>query len=555
MQIVHRDIKVENILVQYRTLDYIEVKLADFGLSKDDDNLSTICGNRRHLAPEVYYNEQLTQAGIEGRKSYDSAIDIWSLGTVVYGLLCPFPDWKEGYEFKGTRWAQRILDRFWKDCEQRPNELKRFLLGAMVVIRPEQRWSAEACLLAAERIRLPAQSRRETPTPTLPVSRRERREIRNQGEQSTIVPNTRRRPISSIISSDSKAARRSAGSRAPSSESMRASRKRPTTVSTSSSSSGRRSKRREYRSSEAQSVIDNRAHNTAQDDLENEETVRAAVLWQQLEQGHGTLLGRKAGKEKASQTGHSEHPGIAESFVLFDGGSLSNASWRQSSRAPSYITEWEGKSYLQPFRRSEVLKSIQPSRPSPTTYKYCTEIEEDSLDSVRDSEVDNSSTARSAFYDNSGQERDGDAQAATSRLMHDRADLVYMVVGQQEVSMRLPNFQLNASQILTAANASRNERRKCRREFAKRGMHCETKGGKLWVPFPDGVFLCQAVGLEYDLTPLLSYPSLPLPPRSKNYLLTLPRCNQCIKDHSACDRAEPCGCCKASGLGNPHFLN
>lgn len=176
--------------------------------------------------------------------------------------------------------------------------------------------------------------------------------------------------------------------------------------------------------------------------------------------------------------------------------------------------------------------------------------------------------------------------------MFDRSGLVYMVIRRQAVSMRISDFQLNASEILTAANLHRAMRDKLRRKFVERGIASQATNGrrKLWVPFPDGVFLCQAVGLEDDLKPLLSYSSLTLPPRSENYLLdsqlaeleyddrvnvgitahprtqpsrrqntavhdgrannTRPRCNQCIEKHKRCDRNEICSCCKTSGLGN-----
>jgi hypothetical protein len=117
-------------------------------------------------------------------------------------------------------------------------------------------------------------------------------------------------------------------------------------------------------------------------------------------------------------------------------------------------------------------------------------------------------------------------------LMLDRQGLVYMVVRWQAVSMRILDFELNASQILTAANLKEDARHTWRQKFEKRGMKSQARNGRLefWVPFPDGVFLSQAVGLENDLIPLLSYPSLPLPPRSKNYLLEFAelQCGECI---------------------------
>ena len=195
--IVHRDINNGNILVKYRKPDHIEVKLADFGLSKDYSNLSTFCGNPLNRAPEVYMNEYLAKAGVEGRKCYNSAVDIWSLGTVVYGLLCPFPAWNDDYRFK-TSWAEKLLNDFGKDFKKRPNELKHFLLKAMVVMQPNDRWSAEACRPEADRIRIP-----------VPGFESKRATIRNKGEQSNIVQNSMRRATSPGVASGLMAAQSS----------------------------------------------------------------------------------------------------------------------------------------------------------------------------------------------------------------------------------------------------------------------------------------------------------------------------------------------------------
>ncbi|KAB5526469.1 kinase-like domain-containing protein, partial [Coniochaeta sp. 2T2.1] len=85
--VVHRDIKSENVLVQWRGYEDIFVKFGDFGLSRDYDNLSTICGTYTHLAPEVYENMHAKSSGSKGRLSYTAAVDVWSLGVMVYGFL------------------------------------------------------------------------------------------------------------------------------------------------------------------------------------------------------------------------------------------------------------------------------------------------------------------------------------------------------------------------------------------------------------------------------------------------------------------------------------
>lgn len=44
LSIVHRDIKADNILLASRTEIFTRLKLIDFGLSKDDEPLRSVCG-------------------------------------------------------------------------------------------------------------------------------------------------------------------------------------------------------------------------------------------------------------------------------------------------------------------------------------------------------------------------------------------------------------------------------------------------------------------------------------------------------------------------------
>eukprot|EP00826_Nyctotherus_ovalis_P061634 TRINITY_DN878_c0_g2_i1.p1 TRINITY_DN878_c0_g2~~TRINITY_DN878_c0_g2_i1.p1 ORF type:complete len:146 (-),score=26.09 TRINITY_DN878_c0_g2_i1:432-869(-) len=76
--IVHRDIKLDNVLMTDCT-DSADSKLMDFGLSKmigPNEHCKEPFGTVGYAAPEVI-----------GGKSYDKAVDIWSLGVVVYILL------------------------------------------------------------------------------------------------------------------------------------------------------------------------------------------------------------------------------------------------------------------------------------------------------------------------------------------------------------------------------------------------------------------------------------------------------------------------------------
>ncbi len=84
--IVHRDLKIENILVERGS--QARIKLLDFGLSNffhPDAHLDTFCGSLYFAAPEL----------LSGHIYTGPEVDVWSLGIVLYVLVCgrvPFDD-------------------------------------------------------------------------------------------------------------------------------------------------------------------------------------------------------------------------------------------------------------------------------------------------------------------------------------------------------------------------------------------------------------------------------------------------------------------------------
>lgn len=77
--IVHRDIKLENFLVDCDEFGNIFVKLSDFGLAckyEHDKPPTTKCGSILSVAPEMLV-----------RESYCHKVDVWGIGIILYELL------------------------------------------------------------------------------------------------------------------------------------------------------------------------------------------------------------------------------------------------------------------------------------------------------------------------------------------------------------------------------------------------------------------------------------------------------------------------------------
>ncbi|GAA6073216.1 serine/threonine-protein kinase 33 isoform X1, partial [Tachysurus ichikawai] len=95
--IVHRDLKLENILVDssHQNTDnaVINIKITDFGLSVQKGGvgsgkmLQTTCGTPKYMAPEV----------INGH-DYSQQCDMWSIGVIMYMLLSGEPPFQSSSE-------------------------------------------------------------------------------------------------------------------------------------------------------------------------------------------------------------------------------------------------------------------------------------------------------------------------------------------------------------------------------------------------------------------------------------------------------------------------
>ena len=136
--IAHRDLKPENLLMTDET-ENAEVKITDFGLSKVFDDHSTVmqtpCGTPGYIAPEV-----LQMAG------YDKQCDLWSMGVIVYILLCGFPPFYADNDAqlfeKIKRGEYEFLRPYWDPISA---EAKNFI-RKMLVVDPKKRYDCDAAL-------------------------------------------------------------------------------------------------------------------------------------------------------------------------------------------------------------------------------------------------------------------------------------------------------------------------------------------------------------------------------------------------------------------------
>uniref|UniRef100_A0A8C5DYJ0 phosphorylase kinase n=1 Tax=Gouania willdenowi TaxID=441366 RepID=A0A8C5DYJ0_GOUWI len=138
--IVHRDLKPENILLD----DCMHIKLTDFGFAvqiKPGQKLKEVCGTPGYLAPEI-----IECSMDAGHKGYDTAVDIWSAGVIMYTLLAGSPPF---WHRKQTLMLRMILagkyDFSLPEWEDRSDTIKD-LISRMLVVDPKQRYSAQDVL-------------------------------------------------------------------------------------------------------------------------------------------------------------------------------------------------------------------------------------------------------------------------------------------------------------------------------------------------------------------------------------------------------------------------
>merc|ERR1719247_1101794 len=143
--VIHRDLKPENILMVHKDQcppgpiatdgltidghDLWDLKLIDWGYAvwcTKKHRLSTVCGTCYYIAPEVL------------RKSYGSAVDMWSSGVILYILLTGTPP------FAGKHAQKMIASATYNDGGLPRTAAD--LIGRCLVLDPTKRISAAEAL-------------------------------------------------------------------------------------------------------------------------------------------------------------------------------------------------------------------------------------------------------------------------------------------------------------------------------------------------------------------------------------------------------------------------
>ncbi|OQR94710.1 serine/threonine protein kinase [Achlya hypogyna] len=130
-RIVHRDIKLENILLDFEG----RAKLADFGFAtqvEDDAQLTRACGTIGYIAPEVVHGAR-----------YGRPVDIWSTGIVLYVLA--FGKLPYGTSFQQLHSLTPASSVPYPPGETLSAGARRVLEG-MLEVDPLKRWTASEVL-------------------------------------------------------------------------------------------------------------------------------------------------------------------------------------------------------------------------------------------------------------------------------------------------------------------------------------------------------------------------------------------------------------------------
>jgi calcium/calmodulin-dependent protein kinase I len=137
LTVAHRDLKPQNLLFQNPHND-TDFKIAGFSFAKrvlQPKSLRTRCGTPTYVAPEILMGEL-----------YDQAIDMWSVGVVIYVVLVGYPPFLEEDQQLQCRKICGAQYEFFEDDWGNISEQARDLIQRLLVVDPDRRLTASEAL-------------------------------------------------------------------------------------------------------------------------------------------------------------------------------------------------------------------------------------------------------------------------------------------------------------------------------------------------------------------------------------------------------------------------
>ena len=141
--IIHRDLKLENILIsdtEYVALtgeEYLDIKIIDFGNAEHFDKKisnKSLVGSSYYIAPEIFKK-------ISGKES-----DLWSAGVILYMLIVGHPPFYGESDKKILLNVKKgIYDKNYSRWKNASNEVQD-LIGKLLISDPNKRLSAKDAL-------------------------------------------------------------------------------------------------------------------------------------------------------------------------------------------------------------------------------------------------------------------------------------------------------------------------------------------------------------------------------------------------------------------------
>ena len=159
INIAHRDIKPENLLLVKDDVGDMKVKLADFGFAKiDNGDLTTPQFTPYYVAPQVLEAQKRQREIRSGQRSpsspyyYDRSCDMWSLGVILYIMLCGYPPFYS--EIPSQSLSQRMKSRIMSGSFEFPekewdniSDDAKDLVGKLLCVDAKQRITIDLVLV------------------------------------------------------------------------------------------------------------------------------------------------------------------------------------------------------------------------------------------------------------------------------------------------------------------------------------------------------------------------------------------------------------------------